>query len=206
VKWFYLKVKWSEVKWSEVSYGEVLADKGAMYITVTLYCGHLIILWLFYLGISCTVCFNLYCGGFIVFCNVWVCVCVCVWGGGVCNVCVCVGFEMCGCFGNIYTLHWLRFLLTWLRFPLNPTEVFPCFFLSCKANARVKLAKTGHGPNSSTLFVICVARLLIVSFCVLFVCKCVLYYCHRVTTQLQFTNISHPSNRAALYNIIHVFF
>jgi hypothetical protein len=29
------------------------------------------------------------------------------------------------------------------------TEVFPCFFLSCKANARVKCAKTGHGPHSS---------------------------------------------------------
>jgi hypothetical protein len=29
------------------------------------------------------------------------------------------------------------------------TEVFPCFFLSCKANARVKPAKTGHGPQSS---------------------------------------------------------
>ena len=28
-------------------------------------------------------------------------------------------------------------------------EVFPCFFLSCKANARVYLAKTGHGPHSS---------------------------------------------------------
>jgi hypothetical protein len=28
-------------------------------------------------------------------------------------------------------------------------EVFPCFFLSCKANARVKPAKTGHGPHSS---------------------------------------------------------
>jgi hypothetical protein len=29
------------------------------------------------------------------------------------------------------------------------TEVFPCFFLSCKANARVMPAKTGHGPHSS---------------------------------------------------------
>jgi hypothetical protein len=28
-------------------------------------------------------------------------------------------------------------------------EVFQCFFLSCKANARVYLAKTGHGPHSS---------------------------------------------------------
>ena len=75
------EVKWSEVKWSEVSYGQVLVDKSAMYIRVTLYCGHLIILWLFHLGISCTVCFNFYCGGFILFCNVC--------------VCVCVGFVMC---------------------------------------------------------------------------------------------------------------
>jgi len=41
-------------------------------------------------------------------------------------------------------------------------EVFPCFFLSCKANARVKLAKTGQGLHSSkisvlfyVLFVLC---------------------------------------------------
>jgi len=31
------------------------------------------------------------------------------------------------------------------------TEVFPCFILSCKANARVYLAKTGHGQHSSQL-------------------------------------------------------
>ena len=30
-----------------------------------------------------------------------------------------------------------------------------------------------------------------VSFCVLFVCICVLYYCHRVATQWQLTNISY---------------
>ena len=41
------------------------------------------------------------------------------------------------------------------------SEVFPCFFLSCKANARVKLAKTVHGPHSSTLVVlriVCVCK------------------------------------------------
>ena len=54
------------------------------------------------------------------------------------------------------------------------TEVFPCCFLSCEANARIKLAKTGHGPHSSTLVCICVVRLLFVLFYVLFVCKCVL--------------------------------
>ena len=32
------------------------------------------------------------------------------------------------------------------------------------------------------------------SFCVLFVCKCVLYYCHRVSTQFQFKNISSLSS------------
>ena len=38
----------------------------------------------------------------------------------------------------------------------------------------MKLAKTGHGPHSSTLVCICVVRLLFVLFYVLFVCKCVL--------------------------------
>jgi hypothetical protein len=47
-------------------------------------------------------------------------------------------------------------------------------FTQCKENARVKLAKTGHGPNSTTLVVICVFHLLFVLFYVLFVCKCVL--------------------------------
>jgi len=69
------------------------------------------------------------------------------------------------------------------------TEVFPCFFLSCKANSRVKPAKTGHGPHTSKIFCVVLCIACFVSFCVSFVCKCVLYYCHRVATQLQLTNI-----------------
>ena len=31
------------------------------------------------------------------------------------------------------------------------TEVFLCFSLSCKANVKEKLTKTGHGPHSSQI-------------------------------------------------------
>jgi hypothetical protein len=65
-------------------------------------------------------------------------------------------------------------LLNLIEVFLTLTEVCPCFSLSCKANARVKLAKTGHDLHSATLVVICVVRLLFVLFYVLFVCKCVL--------------------------------
>ena len=63
-----------------MSYGEVLVDKGAMYISETLYCGYLDYIVTISFGyIFYCVCFNLYCGGFILFCNVCVCVCVFVW-------------------------------------------------------------------------------------------------------------------------------
>jgi hypothetical protein len=77
-------------------------------------------------------------------------------------------------------------------FSATLTKVFPCIFLSCKTNARVKLSMTGQGPQYSKI-VNCVVLCIVcfVSFCVLFVCKCVLCYCHRVTTQLQLTNISY---------------
>jgi hypothetical protein len=70
---------------------------------------------------------------------------------------------------------------------LTPTEGFPCFFLSYKANARVKLAKTGHGPHSSTLVVICVVRLLFVLFYVT---------ATGWQTQLQLINVSSSYHHA----------
>jgi len=71
---------------------------------------------------------------------------------------------------------------------------FRAFFVSCKANARVKLAKMGHGPHSSK--VLCCSMYCFVSFYVLFVCNCVLYYCHRVATQLQLTKMYQSTSTA----------
>ena len=67
------------------------------------------------------------------------------------------------------------------------TEVFPCFFLSCKANARVKPAKTG---TARTLPSCCVARcifcvvLCIFVFYVLFFCDVPCIVCVYICTEL----------------------
>jgi len=46
----------------------------------------------------------------------------------------------------------------------------------------------------------------IVLFCVLFACKCVLYYCHRVSTQLQLTNISYFISTTVYTSVPESFF
>ena len=52
------------------------------------------------------------------------------------------------------------------------TKVFPCLFLSCKANARVKSAKTGHGPHSSWFLCCCMYCLFCVVLCIVCVYMC----------------------------------
>jgi hypothetical protein len=58
------------------------------------------------------------------------------------------------------------------------TEGFPCFFLSCKANARAQLAKTGHGPHFPP------PKFFFIVVYVPFSVFCVLYCCDRVSTLL----------------------
>jgi hypothetical protein len=54
------------------------------------------------------------------------------------------------------------------------TEVFPCFFLRRKANARVKPTKTGHGLHSSKIFLL---FYLLFVLCRSVYCFCVNVYC-----------------------------
>jgi hypothetical protein len=87
----------------------------------------------------------------------------------------------------MYSAHWLRFLLTWQVFP-TLTEVFPCFFLSCKANARLNLQRrvTARTLSHYLLFVLFGCY-----FCCSVYCLCVNVCCYRLTTQLQLINISY---------------
>jgi hypothetical protein len=110
--------------------------------------------------------FILICTVVVLYCSV---LCVCVY------VCVCLwGFCNVWVFLVICILYCDWGFLNLTEVFLTVTEVFPCFFLSCKANARVKLAKAGHGLHSFTLVCICVNQYLFVLKYVLFVCKCVL--------------------------------
>jgi hypothetical protein len=64
--------------------------------------------------------------------------------------------SMYSCFSSMYS-YWSLCILIFIYVFLDAatlTEVFPCFFLGCKANTRVKLAKTGHGPHSSKIVVL----------------------------------------------------
>jgi hypothetical protein len=58
------------------------------------------------------------------------------------------------------------------------TKGFPCFLLGCKANSRVQLAKTGHGPHSSKIVVlfyvlIVLYRSMYCLFCIVLCIVCV---------------------------------
>jgi hypothetical protein len=74
---------------------------------------------------------------------------------------------MCRCFGNMYTVHWLRFLLIWLRFFLPWLRVFRAFSSVVRQIPGQNSQRRGTARTLPHY-------LLFVLFYVLFVCKCVL--------------------------------
>jgi hypothetical protein len=52
------------------------------------------------------------------------------------------------------------------------SEGFPCIFLSCRAHARVKPAKMGHGPHSSKFLCCSMYSLFCVVLYIVFVSMC----------------------------------
>jgi len=94
--------------------------------------------------------------------------------------------------------------IAWLLRMTTLTEVCPCFFLSCWGKCQGKTRKDGARPAiflvvvllcifflSCSMYFCVLCIVCFVTFSVLFVCICVLYYCHRVATQLQLTDISY---------------
>ena len=76
------------------------------------------------------------------------------------------------CFPNIFVRGALLALLVYVIVvyvfldAATLTEVFPCFFLSFKANARANLAKTGHGAHSPKLLCCSMYCLFCVVLCI----------------------------------------
>jgi hypothetical protein len=89
------------------------------------------------------------------------------------------------------------------------------FFLSCKTNCRVQLAKTGNGlhfPIFYTIFSLYFEFLFFYMFCVFrplnsVYCLCVnVFCCHRVSTQLHLSNNNNNNNNNNNGPIIHLIF
>ena len=77
---------------------------------------------------------------------------------------------------SYYKLTSMLFSIYFLPTPATLTEGFPCFFLSCKANAGVYLAKTGQDRHSSLISELCFSMYCLCRLCCTVYCLCVNVY------------------------------
>ena len=89
-----------------------------------------------------------------------------------CNLCIFIVMSMYS-----YCMFMYLHRASW-HYSATLTEVFSCFFLSCKANARVKPVKMGHGLQSSKMFVLFYVLFLL---CRSVYCLCVNVHCTTAT-------------------------
>jgi hypothetical protein len=84
------------------------------------------------------------------------------------------------------------------HFSTTITEVFPYFFHSC--NQMPGYNSQGRGTaRTFQFFLFIVVHVPFSVFCVLFVCKCALYCCHRVSTKCALYCCHRVSTKCALY-------
>jgi hypothetical protein len=96
------------------------------------------------------------------------------------SLCCCV---YCLCIN----VHWMTATGISGHFSSTLTEVFPWVFLSCKENARVNSQRRGTARTFQIVFLFIVMYVPFSVFCVLLMRKCVLYCCHRVSTNVYCT-------------------
>ena len=134
VKWFDSIVTWSEVVTVKFLRIKVLCTLGWTYTEGTRLFGPIS------LGVSSIV--------FVLICTVVVLFCFIMWGCLYVLVLQYIKFVICGHVCVCKFVMWGFFNILYVNYhsSATPTEGFPYFFLSCKSNSWVKLAKTGHGP------------------------------------------------------------
>jgi hypothetical protein len=110
-----------------------------------------------------------------------VCMCVCVCVGVCARAHICVGFVMC------------VLVICILALFSYPDWGFSVLFPQLQGKPQGKTCKDGAQPAlfPVSCFLCCSVVVCVFYVSLLFVCKCVLYYCHRVSAQLEVTNIPY---------------